>query len=91
MRLHRRVAIHLGDIGAGDERLLTGTSQYHHPYGIVLCSPCEGEGQLVECVAVQRVELVRTVDRNGANRAAVAGFQVAIGHEWFPMDARTRW
>jgi hypothetical protein len=80
LRLHRCVSVHFGNVGASDERFLTRTGQYHHAYGIVLCSLGEGQGQLVERLTVERIEFVRAVDDDMAHRAAVADFQVAIGH-----------
>jgi hypothetical protein len=81
--LRRCVAVHRADVGAGDEGLVARAGQHHHAYRVVLRGLAEGDGQLVERVAVERVELVGPVDGDRAHRAAVADLEIAIGHGRF--------
>jgi hypothetical protein len=72
--------MHLTDVRASDKGLLTGSGQYHRAYGVVLRGLRERQGQLVQGVAVERIELVRPIDGNRAYGIAIADFKVAVGH-----------
>ncbi|MNU88818.1 hypothetical protein D3C71_786400 [compost metagenome] len=69
--LNRAQSVHFRDVGTGHECLRAGPGQHHHPHLRVRRSGGKGRIQRFQGGAVERVELVRPVHRDGADGAVV--------------------
>jgi hypothetical protein len=88
LRLHRRQTAHLGDIGTGSKGFFTHAAEYHHAHAVVLRRLREGQCQLVECGAVQCIELVGAIDLDDKHAVAAGGEQVEVSHAGVPARAK---
>ena len=67
------------DIGAGGERAVTRAGQDHRAHAVVSLDPVQHRHQAIDQIVVQRIELVRTVERD--QRDPVIDFeQHGVGH-----------
>src|SRR5690606_20492029 len=78
--LDRGQRVHLRDVGAGHEGFGTGAGKHHHPDRVVVRGGAEGRVQRIQGRRVQRVQLVRAVDGEHADGAAVLAQYDGFGH-----------
>ena len=77
---HRRQTIHFGDVGAGDKCLRPSPCQNRHPHLVVGGNFGERRIQLPQRFGVQRIQLVRPINRNFTNGAKILDQKVGIRH-----------
>jgi hypothetical protein len=70
---------HLGDVGAGDERLVARPGEHDGAHAPLPMQRVERLDQAVQDVAVEGVELVGAVDRDGGDRALAGAQDDGIG------------
>ena len=90
LRLLRGQSCQFADIGAGDEGFFAAAGHDDDAYGIVVAGLVEGDMQLADRFAVERVELVRTIDGDAAHGATVFEEQVAKGHRRYLLSVCRR-
>ncbi len=85
------LAADLSDVGAGDERLGAGTGEEHAADGALALDPAGRVVQLRDDRGVERVELVRPVDRDRGDAVREIEEQRGIGHGGDPVKGWRRW
>ena len=82
LRLHRILLVQLADIGAGDKCFLPRAGQDGNAGCAIIANGFEGRAQFLHGRHVQRIELVRTIDRHVCDRVLLVEQDVLeISHE----------
>ena len=80
LALDRRLHRELVDVGAGDERFFSRAREDHDAHAFILFELEDRAAQFVERPAVQRVEHLRTVDRDDRGRLVAFDQKILESH-----------
>lgn len=80
VRVNGAQCAQFGDVGPGHERLFARTGQHDDTHAPILAGLVECHLQLADGLVIERIELARPVDGDGAHRTPVVDQQVLEFH-----------